>query len=389
MSQKTDLAGSLSNIGCVRTHNEDSVIVQPPLYAVADGMGGHAAGEVASELAVDILAENALSINDAASLISTVRVINRSIIEAAENGTGRPGMGTTLTAALIDGRRLLLAQVGDSRAYLLHNGALQQLTRDHSYVGELLAGGHISASEAASHPKRSVITRALGSDPKTEADIYELEASPGDTLLLCSDGLYGMVPNEEIASLLSAEPDPQAACEALIAAARDSGGLDNISAIVVKLNTEESGFLLFDEDEVEGRAGRSTSSYRARHGRDGGKRRLQRFHVGILAFVVLLVLLVGCAVGGVYWYASNSAFVRSEEGRVVVYRGLPGEVLPGLSLQWYEYSSDVLSSDLLASTAERLEEGIRVDNLNDAATLIASYEEQAARQQARQGGGTP
>ncbi|MDR1087970.1 MAG: Stp1/IreP family PP2C-type Ser/Thr phosphatase [Coriobacteriales bacterium] len=386
MSQKAPASGSRTNVGCVRSHNEDSLIVQPPLYAVADGMGGHAAGEVASELAVDILAENALLINDATSLINTVRVINRSIIEAAENGRGRPGMGTTLTAALVDGTRLLLAQVGDSRAYLLHNGVLQQLTRDHSYVSELLAGGHISASEAASHPKRSVITRALGSDPKTEADIYELEASVGDSLLLCSDGLYGMVPDEEIAALLSAESDPQAASDALISAARNGGGLDNISAIVIRLNDDESSFLSFDTDEKAGRAGRGTSSLRERHGSDGRKHRLRRFHVGILSFAVLLVLLIGSAIGGVYWYASNSAFVRTEEGRVAVYRGLPGEVLPGISLQWHEYTSDVATADLLSSTAERLEAGIRVDSLNDAATLIASYEEQASRQQARRRG---
>lgn len=380
MSFRADHAGSRSDTGCVREHNEDSVIVKPPLYAVADGMGGHAAGGVASEIAVDILAENALSITSAQDLIDTVRNINRSIIDAARSGTGRPGMGTTLTAAVLDGTRILLAQVGDSRAYLLHKHSLQQLTRDHSYVGELLAGGHISKSEAASHPKRSVITRALGSDLKTEADIYELEAVAGDRLLLCSDGLYGMVSDEDIANILIAELDPQAACDRLIASAREGGGHDNISAIVVDISEAKSKFLAFCPEE-EALHSRSFSKERSPH-----KKRPRKLHVGILAFVILLVLLIGGAVGGTYWYASESAFLRtSDDGMVAVYRGLPGEVLPGLRLEWHEYTSTVKASDLLASTSERLQSGIRVDSLKDAASLLASYEKQISDQETRQG----
>ena len=387
MSMRANVAGSRSNTGCVREHNEDSVIVQAPLFAVADGMGGHAAGEVASELAVDILAESAPGICDADSLIEAVRTINRSIIAAAEAGTGRPGMGTTLTSAVIDGTRLLIAQVGDSRAYLLHNGKLQQLTRDHSYVGELLAGGHISPDEAAQHPKRSVITRALGSDPKTEADIYELEAVVGDRLLLCSDGLYGMVSDEEITSILLANPDPQSACDELTIAAREGGGLDNITSIVVNINTDESEFLAFSEEldgAPSGAIGRRTS--RSRRSTAQSQHGFKRLHLGIITFVVLLVLLIGGAMGGMYWYASNSAFLRAEEGKVVVYRGLPGEVLPGLRLEWYEYTTSVTASDLLSTTADRLVEGIQVDSLNDAATLVASYELQLVEKDAARGG---
>jgi len=356
----------------VREHNEDSLIVHPPLYAVADGMGGHAAGEVASEIAVDILARNASLITDADALIDTARTINQAIIKAARDGLGSPGMGTTLTAAILDGKRLLIAQVGDSRAYLLHDKTLQQLTRDHSYVGELLAGGHISPSEAASHPKRSVITRALGSDPKTEADIYELEATVGDRLLICSDGLYGMVPSEEIKAILMAEADPQTACDALIQAARDGGGLDNISAVVVDISSDESEFLTFKQE----RAGSEAPLGRRRRGSGRPRQRPSRINLGIVTFLVLLVLLVGSAILSIYWYASNSAFLRAEDGRVLVYRGLPGEVLPGLRLEWYEYTTDIDPNDLLPTIAERLESGIPADSLNEAASLVADYEEQ-------------
>lgn len=349
--------------------------MKEPLYAVADGMGGHAAGEVASEIAVDILAGRTDEIFDAESLIDTVRLINRSIIEAAKTGLGRPGMGTTLTVAVIDGTRMLIAQVGDSRAYLTHNGKLQQLTRDHSYVGELLAGGHISESEAANHPKRSVITRALGSDPKTEADIYELEAAVGDRLLLCSDGLYGMVPDSDIEQILNSSESPDVACERLIDAACAGGGLDNISAIVVDIINDQSEFIQFSGTEDSSSSPRHAGRERGASRAPQNKRR--RLHVGIIAFVVLLVILIASAIGGVYWYASNTAFLRTgNSGMVEVYRGLPGEVLPGLHLEWHEYNSDVKAADLLSTTADRLEEGVQVDSLDAAAILIADYEEQ-------------
>jgi len=378
MSQRANVSGSRTNIGCVREQNEDALVVQRPLYAVADGMGGHAAGEVASEMAVDILAENAPSIRDGEALIKTIRIINRAIIDATRTGQGRVGMGTTLTAAILDGPRLLIAQVGDSRAYLLHKNKLQQLTRDHSYVAELLAGGHITADEALAHPKRSVITRALGSDPKTEADIYELEATVGDRLLLCTDGLYGMVPLADLTRILDTVADPQDTCDALVAAAREAGGLDNISVIVVDIHEEASEFLSFTTEarESEGAAGRHGRQSRSRSTAEANKGFFKRFHLGILTFLILLALLVGGAIGGVYWYASNSAFLRAEDGRVVVYRGLPGEVLPGLRLEWYEYTTDIKTSDLLTVTAERLSDGVRVDSLNDAATLVADYERQ-------------
>jgi protein phosphatase len=376
MKNLPNLAGSRSDVGCVRGHNEDSLLVQPPLYAVADGMGGHAAGEVASEIAINALAENAPLICDTEALINTIHTINQAIIDAAASGKGRPGMGTTLTAAILDGNQLLVAQVGDSRAYLLHRNSLQQLTRDHSYVGELLAGGHISEQEAAVHPKRSVITRALGSDPKTEADIYEVELAVDDRLLLCTDGLSGMVSDEDIESILAKFDDPQATADELIAAAREAGGLDNISAIVVDVNSDQSSFL-------------QQGSAKTRGGRGGnGKQRggIKRLHLGIFTFALLFVLLIAAAVGGTWMYANNSAFLRDDGGVVTVYRGLPGDILPGVSLQWLEYSTSVKTADLLPTTADRLQSGIQVDSLNSAAALVASYEQQIADDKVKSGG---
>ncbi|MCL2808170.1 MAG: Stp1/IreP family PP2C-type Ser/Thr phosphatase [Coriobacteriia bacterium] len=391
MSHKAHNFGSRTNIGCVRETNEDALVSQPPLYAVADGMGGHAAGEVASEIAVEILAEHALSIRDSDALINTVRTINRVIIEATKDGRGREGMGTTLTVAILDGVRLLIAQVGDSRAYLLHNRRLQQLTRDHSYVGELLAGGHISAAEAALHPKRSVITRALGSDPKTEADIYELQATVGDRLLVCTDGLYGMVSEEDITHILTSTDEPQQACDELIEAARNGGGLDNISVIVVDINNNESEFLNFGNDAFGFEDAFDTRSRRARfqrarrgNAKSGKAGVFKRLHLGILTFLVLLALLVGGAVAGVYWYADSNAFLRTEDNRVVVYRGLPDEVLPGLRLEWYEYTTNVDPADLRPTTAERLKEGVRVDSLSEAASVVSSYEQQIRQSSVRE-----
>ena len=161
--------GSCTDVGCVRPQNEDSLVVAPPLFAVADGMGGHAAGEVASEIAVQVLADRAPQHADAVALGNAVVAANHTIIRAAREGRGKEGMGTTCTAALLEGERLVIAQVGDSRAYLLHQGRLQQITRDHSLMADLIEAGELTAEEARVHPKRSVITRALGKRPPHRA----------------------------------------------------------------------------------------------------------------------------------------------------------------------------------------------------------------------------
>ncbi|MEG0374547.1 MAG: protein phosphatase 2C domain-containing protein, partial [Raoultibacter sp.] len=211
--------GSRTDIGCVRDHNEDSLVVAPPLFAVADGMGGHAAGEVASEIAVNTLAELAPDYADSELLGRAVAEANRAVIRAAHEGLGREGMGTTMTAAILEGERLVIAQVGDSRAYLLHNDKLQQLTRDHSLMADMIEAGQLTAEEARYHPNRSVITRALGSDPHMLADLYELNVEAGDKLLICSDGLTTMLVDPMIEDIMQRIDDPQRCASTLVSEA--------------------------------------------------------------------------------------------------------------------------------------------------------------------------
>ncbi|MDR3136608.1 MAG: Stp1/IreP family PP2C-type Ser/Thr phosphatase [Coriobacteriales bacterium] len=420
MSSRQNEFAFRTEVGYTRAHNEDALVAQPPLYAVADGMGGHEAGEVASEIAINTLVEYAPLINNSQTLIDTVAKINQAIIDAAASGRGQPNMGTTLTAAILDGDLLLIAQVGDSRAYLLRGGRLQQLTRDHSYVGELLAGGHISEQDAATHPKRAQITRALGSDPKTEADIYEVELALGDRLLLCSDGLNGMVSDSDIERLLRACDGPQEATDALVEAALAAGGRDNVSVIVIDVNNTKSVFLhdappaaiqrgflkkrrvankqqsqagpanngepewtapayTPNASRQKASSNKSTKGTRAATASEHDTRRGVRIHLGVLTFALLVVLLIAGAVGGIWLYASNSTFVRANEGKVAVYRGLPGDILPGIRLEWLEYQTEVAAYDLLPSTAQRLQDGIQVDSLSAASSLIEMYKQQIAQ----------
>ena len=225
--------GSRTDVGCVRDHNEDSLVVAPPLYVVCDGMGGHAAGEVASEIAVDVIARSAPEHADASALGQAVEEANLAIIKAAREGMGRAGMGCTCTAAILEKERLVIAQVGDSRAYLLHHGKLQQLTRDHSLVADLIEAGQITEAEARVHPQRSVITRALGSDPRTQPDLFEINVEAGDRLLLCSDGLSTMLEDPEIEKILASASDPQRCAAQLVNEANGLGGYDNVTVIVV------------------------------------------------------------------------------------------------------------------------------------------------------------
>ncbi|MDR3053423.1 MAG: Stp1/IreP family PP2C-type Ser/Thr phosphatase [Coriobacteriales bacterium] len=341
--------GSRTDVGCVRAHNEDSLIARPPFFAIADGMGGHEAGEVASEIAVETLARYDLSSADVATLSTAIIAANRAILRGAREGVGRQGMGTTLTAAIIEDDDLLIAQVGDSRAYLLHGGRLQQITHDHSLVEELVAMGEITPDEALTHPNRSVITRALGSDFDTRPDYYELAIQPGDRLMLCSDGLSGMVGITKMEHILKTKGDPQLAADTLVEAARDAGGYDNITTIVVDVGSSKSQ----------------------------QQPRRQRFKLSVIAFILVFAILIAGAVGGLYSYAHNAAFLIAQDGYVNVYRGLPGEVL-GIRLQWHEYSTAVRADALAPTTTQRLQEGIRVGSLDEAKALVAQYQEQTA-----------
>ncbi|MDY0087561.1 MAG: Stp1/IreP family PP2C-type Ser/Thr phosphatase [Coriobacteriia bacterium] len=334
----------LTDIGRVRTHNEDSVLLEPPLFVVADGLGGHEAGEVASSIAVASLLDAAPARADSKALGRAVREANRAVIMAAREGRGREGMGTTLTAAVVEGLRITVAHVGDSRAYLLHGDVLERVTRDHSMVADMIAQGTLTEEEARVHPNRSVITRALGTDPNMYADIYEIDASPGDRLLLCSDGLTGMLTDEQIAEMLGEYGDPELAARALVDAANDAGGHDNISVVIV---------------DISGTA----------HVTPG---RPHRTWLAVLIWTLALLAVVSIAVGGTYRYASDRAFLIAEDGVVVVYRGLPGE-FASVSLNWRAEETTIPVSLLDPVAASRLTSGIQVENLKAAGALVEQY----------------
>ena len=227
-----EVYGSLTDVGNVREHNEDSMLVAPPLFVVADGMGGHEAGEVASAIAVETMRELAPHTPDADALAEAVRQANASVLKGAEDGRGRPGMGTTMTAALVFDDEVIVAQVGDSRAYLLHNGSLKQVTRDHSLVADLIEQGRITEEEARYHPQRSVITRALGSDTNMDPDIYTFRVEKGDVLMLCSDGLCGVLEDSTLEEVLSTCADQEECAQRLVSMALRAGSTDNVTAVI-------------------------------------------------------------------------------------------------------------------------------------------------------------
>lgn len=254
-------SGGCSDVGRVRGNNEDSyrIVERLNLFVLSDGMGGEAHGEVASAMAVDTIASHCLEAENNPAmpffcdpqpgwseqrkrLASAVHLANRKIYKSAEEHEEQQGMGATLTAAWIEDDRVSLAHVGDSRAYLLRAGGLQQLTSDHSLVAEQVRRGILTLAEAEQSEMQSVLLRALGAQPEIEVDFEEHQLMPRDVLLLCSDGLTRMVTEPEIAGTLQAEPNPQRAADRLVELANESGGTDNITVIVVRVNSERNGW---------------------------------------------------------------------------------------------------------------------------------------------------
>ncbi|HET7677316.1 MAG TPA: Stp1/IreP family PP2C-type Ser/Thr phosphatase [Candidatus Limnocylindrales bacterium] len=232
--------GVRTDAGRVRDGNEDRYLVRPPLFAVADGMGGHRAGEVAAGIAIEALADHLASRLDDASggidgeaLTAALELANRRIFERAEGDGEKRGMATTCTAALVVGHEAWLAHVGDSRAYLYRDGALRQLTEDHSIVGSMVRERILTPEAAARHPRRHVVLRALGHRDDVEVDVQEIELHDGDRLLLCTDGLNSMLESSAIAEVLGSLVAAEAAADGLVAAANAAGGEDNVTVLVV------------------------------------------------------------------------------------------------------------------------------------------------------------
>lgn len=231
-------AAGVTDTGRRRRRNEDAFVCDPPLFAIADGMGGAQAGELASRLAAAAIEEAGNAADGGQGVVGAVRTANARIFERSLQDPAVAGMGTTATVAFVDeaAGTLTLAHVGDSRAYRLRAGGLEQLTADHSLVAELVRSGRLTEAEAAVHPHRSVITRALGTEAEVEVDTRTLELAPGDLVLLCSDGLSAMVRDQEIARLLEeSDRDPYVAAEALVRAANAAGGEDNVTVVVFEV----------------------------------------------------------------------------------------------------------------------------------------------------------
>jgi serine/threonine protein phosphatase PrpC len=221
----------LSHPGRRRRRNEDAWVCHPPLFAVADGMGGARGGEIASRVAATALGESVDGSGED-RVVALIQEANRQVYERAREDSDASGMGTTITVALFENGIVSIGHVGDSRAYLIRDHKVDQLTEDHSLVAELVRSGRLSPEEAESHPQRSVITRALGTDPDVDVDSFSIEARPGDLFLICSDGLTSMVDDEAILDVVEPRRDDlDAAAKELIAAANRSGGEDNITVV--------------------------------------------------------------------------------------------------------------------------------------------------------------
>jgi len=356
-----------TDVGRQRTANEDSLVVRPPLFAVADGMGGAKAGEVASAVAVEAVERARESRESAeAQLARIVRDANRRIYDLAVADESRRGMGTTLTLAKVHGNEVSLAHVGDSRAYRMRDGELSQLTRDHSLVAELERSGQITAEAAEHHPQRSIITRALGPEPDVEVDTYTLAGRDGDLFLICSDGLTSMISDDEVASILTSARSLDEAVDALVLAANQSGGKDNITVILFRLGEGDAAAAPSevrpapaDEDTIVGLKAEdlqaAASAPAAGHAPDATviqrrseplaapapaapHRRRHRGRVALRAAAALL--LIAAVLGGLYALSRQVYFVGTNDaGLVTVYEGIPYELPFGIDLYTEDYAS--------------------------------------------------
>jgi protein phosphatase len=369
-----------TDVGRMRSNNEDSYLSQAPVAAVADGMGGHRAGEVASAIAIEELsalrgkgpwASETAATDDLKQAI--VRA-NRRIREMAAGDRDLDGMGTTLVALLEDGDMVHLANVGDSRAYLLREGELSQVTVDHSLVQELVDEGRLRPEDAERHPQRSIITRALGIDREVEFDLFTYKLQPGDRLLLCSDGLSDVVEPREIRNVLLRVHDAQQAAERLIALANEHGGPDNITVIVVEFDDgprpdpDPTGDLgagvAAAEAPAPGRPdARADGGRAARAAQDRATRAHRRVQRALMVLIVLAALAL--VLVGTRQFLYSRYWVGFDGDSVAIFRGVPGDVA-GLRLSQLVERTPVTRGLVPPGYASRLDDGVSADDLADA-----------------------
>jgi serine/threonine protein phosphatase PrpC len=380
-----------SDTGRQRRSNEDREFARAPLFAVADGMGGARAGEVASKIVVETLEEG---LPDGGSneerLAAVVREANARIHELAQSDADRAGMGTTVTAAVVGDDAVSVAHVGDSRAYRIRDGELERLTTDHSLVGELVRRGRLTEEEAEEHPQKSVITRALGPEAAVEVDTRSYPARPGDIFLLCSDGLTGMVSDDRILEVVTGAESLREAGQALIREANENGGRDNITVVLFRL--EEVAGAAADGDDrptqvgmaaptaeqiEEARAAsappRRTLPLPRRETEPERPRRVRRRIRGLGPALVLLAILAVLGAGA--WVASRAVYFVGVDnaGFVTIYRGLPYEGPGGVDIYQEYYTSGVPASELPRGRRQGLLDH-QLRSQQDAADLVRKLE---------------
>jgi serine/threonine protein phosphatase PrpC len=346
---------SRSDTGRQRTANEDSYYARAPLFAVADGMGGAQAGEVASRIAAESFEPAARGGEPPEAYLRTIaETANQRIHSLAQHDSSRSGMGTTLTAAIVEGEEVSFAHVGDSRAYLWRDGELRMLTSDHSLVEELRRQGRISDEQAEDHPQRSIITRALGPESSVEVDTLSFSARPGDVFLLCSDGLTTMVKDESIAAILAESHGLEEAVTKLVATANEAGGRDNITVVAFRLEeTDEvvagdgDATLIGPSAEEAGLTAERVRAAAARREAGAAPAEPRRRRWKTVAKVLAALLIVaGIGVAAVLGARQVYFLGIDEGGRVTLYRGLPYDLPLGVELYSEVYSIPVQAASI-------------------------------------------
>jgi serine/threonine protein phosphatase PrpC len=389
---KVARSAAATDPGRRRRHNEDAYVCEPPLFAVADGIGGAQAGEVASRLAATALRETGADGADPRRHVDAlIQEANRRVYERQTSDASASGMGTTITVALLHDDMVWIGHVGDSRAYLVRNGELEQLTEDHSLVAELVRSGKLSPEEAETHPQRSVVTRALGTDPNVDVDTFDVQARAGDLYMLCSDGLTTMVDDSTILEEIDRNRDDlKSAAKALVRAANRGGGEDNITVVFFELGTEQEHAdeqtvalpppreQLGDEedtlDEVDGVKPIAVQEEASRPRRRDERHPVRR---GLLFVALLCVAMIACAFA--VWGLWRSHFVGAEaDGHVAVYQGVPWNVVGNVRLYRTVYVSPLLTAQLSRQERKKLFDHNLVTE-SSALSEVHRYEQEIGR----------
>jgi protein phosphatase len=387
--------GSATDTGRVRQANEDALLTVDGLFAVADGMGGHQAGEVASHLALDTLSEAFVAAGTEV-LVAAVERANTALVERAATDPGLAGMGTTLCAmALVEagGRdAIAVVNVGDSRLYLLSDGVLHQITEDHSLVATLQRQGRISADEAAVHPQRNILTRALGIDGTVLVDSWEMVPVVGDRYLLCSDGLFNEVDESRIAAALRRLADPTEAASELIRLANDAAGRDNITCVIVDVLDDDgrdpapatdsriTSHRSPSEPELAGAAG-APDPGTDRPGTDRVRTALSSTLTWrVVLFLGSLLVLGAFVFGFVWWTGTHTYYVGVDGEQVVIYQGRPGGLL-WIDPQIAE-TTELRVDDVPAASRAAVDAGVEEPTLSAARTYVRNLVDQRDQQTA-------